>query len=276
MAKSVEILKLRVLLCFLQEGDNVSVTGIAKTLGEDHYTISRIIKQFENEGLVCRTEPRRPQLTECGRAEAENLAERIHIAQNHLLYEGVSAESAKTDSLYWALYNSDDTMRVIRSTDEFFRVKYELRGKSEFSGALVCKTFSEGTYHIPFIIYREHLKDGENISMSNAAFEHPCLLVIRKDVSIVQLRALPVTARSHSTGQRMSGKVLSVKYFYGGEYISAECSGDLLSFPAGAMKFRTIGSYGREVLHGSVSLKMQCTVGSEHMPESSAIFTMIF
>ena len=82
-------------------------------------------------------------------------------------------ESAKNESYFWALYNAEDTMNVIRSADEKCRIKYELRDKRQFSGSLLCRNMKDGEYKFPFIIYREYAKNGDSRSMANDGFEHP-------------------------------------------------------------------------------------------------------
>lgn len=127
MPESPNLLWLRVLLCFRSNDDKIqTVMGIAHTLNEKKYAISRILIAMEKDGLLDRSEERCPKLTKKGQAEAERYAERVRIALNHLLYEGVNIESAKQDALCWALYNSEDTDRVLRNSDEIYRVKYEL------------------------------------------------------------------------------------------------------------------------------------------------------
>ena len=44
--------------------------------------------------------------------------------------------------------------------------------------------------------------------------------------------------------------------------------------PEGVYVDFTMGKGRDTLLHGSVCLKMQCSVGDMHMPESTAIFTM--
>ncbi len=275
MSDSPDILRLRVLLTFLQDGESCTVMNIARTLGEEHYTVSRVLHALEEEGLVCREAPRRPRLTEKGLQEAQRYAERIRIAQNHLLYEGVGVEDAQNDAFHWALYNSDATMRVIREMEELYRVKYELRGQTQFSGAVICKKLSDGAYPFPFIIYREHVRGGSNISMANEGFEHPCHLLVKSGTGTVQLRAMTVTAKSAVSGRSMSGKVQTLKYFDSGSFISAEFRGDVISIPASCLSFRNMGSGVGQVLHGSLCLKMKCSVGIVHMPESTALFTVM-
>ena len=53
MPDSPDILKLRVLLCFLNAPcEECTVTGIARTLKEEKYKISRIIIGLEKEGMI--------------------------------------------------------------------------------------------------------------------------------------------------------------------------------------------------------------------------------
>lgn len=276
MPDTPDILRLRVLLCFLREDEkDCTVMEIARTLGEEHYTISRAISALEKEGLLSREQPRKPRLTENGRIQAARYAERISTTINHLLYEGVNVESAKSDAFYWALYNTDDTMEIIRSAEERCRIKYELRSEKQFSGALLCKKMKDGEYRFPFIIYRENAKSGSNISMANEGFEHPCILSVKNGVGTIQLKALEITANSASTGKAMRGRIKSMKYFDKGSYINADENGNILSIPASVLNFKNVGEGMGQILHGLVCLRMQCTVGIIHMPESTAIFTIL-
>lgn len=276
MPDTPDILRLRVLLCFLREDEkDCTVMEIARTLGEEHYTVSRAIAALEKEGLISREKPRRPQLTETGRIQAEKYSERIDITMSHLLYEGVNVDSAQNDAYYWALYNTDDTMKIIRSAEEKCRVKYELRVQKQFSGAALCKKLKDGEYRFPFIIYRENAKGGSNISMANEGFEHPCILSVKDGVGMLRLKAVEVTANSAATGRVMHGRVNKLKYFDSGSYISADRNGNVLSLPASVLNFKNIGEGIGQILHGLVCLRMQCTVGVVHMPESTAIFTIL-
>lgn len=276
MPQSPDILRLRVLLTFLKEdAETCTVIGIARTLNETKQTISRIVIALEQDGLIDRSDIRHPVLTDAGRQNALMYEERISISLNYLIYEGVNIEKAKSDAYRWALYNTDETIAVIRNTVEQYRVKYELRNLSKFSGTVLCKKMKDGDYRFPFIIYREHVKNGNNISMGNAGFEHPCILSVRNGVGMIQLKAVDITANSAVTGKLMQGRIKSLKYFDSGNYIGADRSGDILSFPASALRFFNVGGGIGQILHGIVCLKMQCTAGVVHMPESTAIFTIL-
>ena len=73
---------------------------------------------------MSRTSPRQPVLTEKGIEEAKRYQKRMELTLNHLLYEGVSMESARNDAYRWALSNTDETMAVIANAEEKYRVKY--------------------------------------------------------------------------------------------------------------------------------------------------------
>ena len=73
MAESSEVLRLRVLLSFYND-ENTTVTGLARSLGEEKYTISRLLSAMEEEGVVDRSNNRHPKLrwstTCCSKASA--------------------------------------------------------------------------------------------------------------------------------------------------------------------------------------------------------------
>ena len=94
---------------------------------------------LEREGLLDRSDPRRPCLTEAGRARAACYEARTNVVLNHLLYEGLDIDSALHDAYAWALMSSDEGMALIRSSEQRYRAKYELRRQSEFGGAELCR-----------------------------------------------------------------------------------------------------------------------------------------
>lgn len=276
MSESPEILKLRVLLCFLSNDEKShKVTEIAKTLGEEKYTITRVMTFLEKEGLVDRSEKRNPKLTPKGIEKVKFYEERINITLNHLTFEGVDISSAQHDALHWALYSSDNAMQVIRSTEERYKVKYELRDKKQFSGSRLCKIMRDGVNYFPFVFYREHINNGNNISMANNGFENPCLLKVESGEGTIQIRAVKLNAKSAFNGETISGRVQEMEYFMNGTFVRAEKNGNIFSFPANALNFINIGTGVGQILHGSVCLRVQCSAGTLHMPDSTAIFTIM-
>ena len=271
-----EILKLRVLLVFLKgDADTHTVVKIAKTLNVTKQRVSRLLIELEKEGIVDRSDQRNPRLTTFGRERAEYYAGRITVSLNHLLFEGVSIENAEQDAYHWAIYNTDETMEIIRSSSAWYRAKYELRSRREFSGTGLCKTLGDGVYHFNFVIYREHVKNGSNLSMANEGFEHPGTLIVKNGFGTILLRIVTLQASSPVSHGPMTGKVVGVKYLENGEFVAAEVGDDVVTFPASTLKFVNIGENINQMLHGSVCLKMKGSAGIAHMPESVAVFNML-
>ena len=276
MLDSQEILKLRVLLSFLNEDEALcTVTGLSEIFGEGKQKISRILIAMEKDGLIDRSDTRRPQLTETGRQKAEFYSERTSVVLNHLLYEGLDISVAEHDAYAWALYSSDETMQLIRSQERRYKAKYELRKTEIFDGTELCARLGDDEYHFPFLVYRESVRDGSNLSMANAGFEHPCTLSVKNGKGIIRLKPLNINAKSLFTHKEMNGRVRKLKYLSGGSFITATDDGECITFPADVLKFINIGNGMGQILHGSVCLKMQCSVGTVHMPESTAIFTIM-
>ena len=271
-----KIFRVRVLLAFLKgTEDDHTVVKIAKTLNVTKQRVSRLLMELEKDGIIDRANPRNPQLTPQGRSVANRYAERITVSINHLLFEGVSLQKAEQDAYHWAIYNTDETMEVIKNSATWYRVKYELRDRRNFSGDVLCKTLGDGDYHFNYVIYREHAKDGSNVSMANQAFAHPGSLVVKNGVGMLYLRILNLTAKSPFTMQEITGKVSGCQYMVGGEFIPAEMNEDIVAFPASALNFVNIGANMNQILHGSVCLKMTCSVSMTHTPQVVAIFTML-
>ena len=104
----------------------------------------------------------------------------------------------------------------------------------------------------------------------------PCTLSVTDGRGMILLKAQRVEKYSAMTGRKMSGKIKCLKYFDGSKFCEAQRNGDLISFPASVLEFVNIGSDSGRIFHGSVCLKMTCSVGIMHMPESTAIFTLLF
>ncbi|SDB02809.1 MarR family transcriptional regulator [Eubacterium oxidoreducens] len=276
MSAEYDVLQLRILLWFLNSPpEECNVTALSKGLNREKYQISRMMQQLEKEGLVNREDPRHPYLTPEGKAKGEYYKERMDLTVSHLVYEGVDLEHARTDAYYWALYNSDETMQVIRAMDEKCRVKTYFRDREKFSGAELAKEIQSGIWQLQFIINREYGKAGRTVSMSNKAFEHPCVMAVVDGVGTVQLHSVPIRAFSPLSNSLLEGKAKNVKYFQDGMFHQAEFGSDVVVIPLEAFSFYSNGKGNNQVIYGSLMLKFQASVGKVHMPESKAILTLV-
>lgn len=276
MSNSADILKLRVLLCFLKsDTKECTVTGMAKTLNVEKYAVSRALSALEKDQYINRDNIRNPILTEKGLNLANHYSERLKITLNHLLYEGVDIENAQKDAFNWALYCSDKTMDVIRATEERYRVKYELRDQKQFSAATLCKKLSDGYHQFPFLICKEHAESGNNLSMANEGFEHPCDLYVENGVGTIILRSKMIHKKSPTNDNLISVQATELKYFDYDQYVSAESNGPIFSFPVDALNFINIGSGAGQILYGSAGIQIETSCEGIHKSKTNAIFTIL-
>lgn len=253
---------------------DATVTYMAKSFCVEKYSISRALSSLEKEGLIYR-ENRLVKLTPRGKAAALKFSERMDIATNHLIYEGVPETQVMNDAMYMSMYFSEESFNTIRKMEERYRVKHALQDVKNFYGDELCRSLRDGDYSLPFIIYRTNMKDGNNISMANKGFQHPCILSVKNGVGTILLRAQEISEKSAQSKKLMSGKVENFKYFNIHKFYEAEKNGNLLVMPASALHFINLGRDSDKVLHGSVAIKLTCSVGPVHMPESTAIFTLL-
>lgn len=253
-----ELLKIKVLLSLLRaDAEDATVTGIARMLNREKYAISRAAAALEKDNAISR-DGRRFVLTRSGRDAARRFDEQLKLCMDHLLYEGVNPESAKQDALCLAYYCSEDTLHMVRSVGARCRVKYELRSRRRFGGGAVCRLLDDGTYELPYLIYREHVSGGSNISFANEGFEHPCVLNVKDGIGRIHLHAVTMSRRMPTDGTMASAKIQNMKYFDNGRFVGAEIYGDIFSFPADALDFLNCGNGVGQILHGSACLEIEC------------------
>ena len=276
MSITSDMLKLRITMCFLSSScENCTVAGISRTLSEEKYKVSRAMIQMENEGLLDRSDIRRPRLTKKGLAEGVKYKDRIELAQQHLMYEGMSMENARNDAKFMALYCSEDFMNVIRLTDEIYSVKNQLRSKQYFTGKVLTERFHDGEYKFPFVIYKEFVHDNDNISRANEAFMHPCILHIVDGKGTIKLYSVPVVKKISGYDKIMRGKLESLEYFEFGRFINAEQDGNVISFPADSLSFTNLMSGTGNIFHGNVCFKIEYSVNGVKKQKEKVIFTIL-
>ncbi len=272
-----EEMRFKILMCFLQfSEENRKITKMAQSLGMEKYEMSRQVALLAKEELIDRSDVRNPMLTPKGRLLAEKYANRMKLAQNHLTFEGVAKEEIMKDALMLTLYCSDSFFETLQLLEETMRMKQFFAERKTFSGSEFCEQIKDGNYTFPFIIYREKVKGHNNISMANDGFVHPCEVIIRENGGVILLKAIEMNENSKFNGVKMRGMVQHLKYYDGKEFVEAVVSGGFIQIPLNCFHFVNIGSDTMtRVLHGSICLKMRCSVGEIHMPESTAIFTVL-
>ncbi len=249
----MNILKVKVLLCFLNMREqDLNVTNLAVTLGEEKYAISRVFAALEKEGMLDRSDRRRPVLTAMGQGMARQYCYKVEGVIGHLLNAGVSQEDAREDAIVMATYCRDATFTKLKEQGKSRQIKLGFHEGMNFDGSRLCRLYKNGREPLTFLIYRDRFEDGSNLSGWNDRFENPCTLQVQDTQGFVILHTLRVPGE-----YRFS-------YWDGNDWRSMEQHGAVLSFPAEYLQFVSVGKDEGRMLYGKVPMRVQKGKEEEH------------
>ncbi|HIS75395.1 MAG TPA: hypothetical protein IAB51_01155 [Candidatus Merdivicinus excrementipullorum] len=276
MPETLTPFQIQLLLYYLEaEPKKRTVTDSAKILGTTKWAVTRALDALEKQDVVERQENRKTVLTASGKKLAEKCRGQMKILEQYMQYQDIPPVQIKENALRALSAGfSDEFMARLAEQEGRMRLKEIFAGHRNFHGGDICNYLKDGSYYFPFIIYREQIKNHNNLSMANKGFENPCELIVKDHEGLVYLAVKTVSADSMSSGKKMEGRVNKMQYLYDGEFRDGGIDGRYVYFPVTALNFIAMGKGRDTLLHGSVCLKMQCSVGDMHMPESTAIFTM--
>ena len=276
MPETLTPFQIQLLLYYLEaEPKKRTVTDSARILGTTKWAVTRALDALEKQDVVERQENRKTVLTASGKKLAEKCRGQMKILEQYMQYQDIPPVQIKENALRALSAGfSDEFMARLAEQEGRMRLKEIFAGHRNFHGGDICNYLKDGSYYFPFIIYREQIKNHNNLSMANKGFENPCELIVKDHEGLVYLAVKTVSAESMSSGKKMEGRVNKMQYLYDGEFRDGGIDGRYVYFPVTALNFIAMGKGRDTLLHGSVCLKMQCSVGDMHMPESTAIFTM--
>lgn len=276
MPETLTPFQIQLLLYYLEaEPKKRTVTDSARILGTTKWAVTRALDALEKQDVVERQENRKTVLTASGKKLAEKCRGQMKILEQYMQYQDIPPVQIKENALRALSAGfSDEFMARLAEQEGRMRLKEIFAGRRDFHGGDICNYLKDGSYYFPFIIYREQIKNHNNLSMANRGFENPCELIVKDHEGLVYLAVKTVSAESMSSGKKMEGRVNKMQYLYDGEFRDGGIDGRYVYFPVTALNFTAMGKGRDTLLHGSVCLKMQCSVGDMHMPESTAICTM--
>lgn len=250
----MEMRIVKILLCFLNMSEqDLNVTNLAVTLGEEKYVISRAFAAMEREGLLDRKDKRKPVLTVLGQRMAEMYSHKVAGVIGHLLNAGVSQTDAKQDAIAMAVYCTDATFSKLREQGITRKVKLGFHEGMTFDGGRLCRQYRNGKEPLTFLIYKEKQDAEDALSAWNDRFENPCVLQVQDAQGTICLRGLRRIKDFH------------FGYWDGTGWYSMEQNGDLLSFPAEYMQFVSIGKDEGRMLYGRIMLQVLKDEKEEHI-----------
>ena len=274
--ESLTPLQIQLLLYYLStEPSKRTVTDSARNLRVGKWVITRAMDSLEKLNIVERLGNRKTVLTVSGEKIAKTYQKQMKVLEQYMLYQDIPPAQIKENALRaLAAGFSDEFMERLAEQESRMHIKEIFAGRRDFHGGDICNYLSDGSYYFPFIIYREQIKNHNNLSMANRGFENPCEVIVKDHEGLVYLAVKTVSAQSMSSKNKMEGRIQKMQYLYDGEFRDGGIDGRYVFFPVTALRFISMGKGRDTLLHGSVCLKMQCSVGDMHMPESTAVFTM--
>ena len=126
---------------------------------------------LEKEGLIDKSNRRKPILTKKGKMAAEAYSQKVELVIGHLLSTGVSQEVAREDAVTIASYCKEETLEALKKEEIAKRVKYGFREGMEFDGERLSRRYPDGNYPIPFTIFQKELHREHEVSVWNERFE---------------------------------------------------------------------------------------------------------
>lgn len=265
--------KLKYLIYLVQlEKGKCTVTSLAEIFGVAKSTVSRVAESFQKEGI---TYEGTLKLTEYGRKLGqEYLEERNRLMEWLCRYGNIPQEVAREDALSIMTGVSETTKEVLLQKAELERAFLKLKKKRSFNGEFLAQILKDGEYIFSFTFYKEKANHGNYISMADEGFHHPGILRIQNGMGVVRLKARTVENKSKAGDFYMTGRIKGMQYIKRNKFVEAGLDGNIYFFPVSAMEF--VYNEEENLLQGSTKLMMSCSVGEMHMPESVAVFTIIF
>ena len=201
--------QIQLLLYYLTaEPSKRTVTDSARSLNVSKWVVTRTLDTLEKLNIVERLENRKTVLTVPGVKLAEKYQKQRKVLEKYMQYQDIPPAQIKENALRaLAARFSDEFMDRLAEQESRMHIKEIFAGRRDFHGGDICNYLSDGSYYFPFIIYREQIKNHNNLSMANRGFENPCEVIVKDHEGLVYLAAKTVSAQSMSSKNKMEGQM---------------------------------------------------------------------
>lgn len=143
------------------------------------------------------------------------------------------------------------------------------KGGNEVPAKTVDELIPYGRYEVEFRLFR--LSGEEGLSMADGGFVKPACLKKTRSGSWLELKRKEIQAPSGKNRQIMTGWLDSLRYEEDGIMKEAPIKMNTLRIPLEIFQF--VGENQSEFV-GKLHVTVTCSVGSEHMPESTAMMVI--
>ena len=256
-------------LQYLQELEKMgnrrgTVAMIADVCGVNHAAVSRYFKSCCESGYL----NEKNEFTELGLTWLGGYKKLIRDLEKYLSKIGIPQKEIQENTK--DLIENVDYYTLVSMLRDNQRLKsiYSAEKKEVLSKNFLGEVLEYGIYQVYFVLYRMGDKGDYSISMANRGFEKPGYLRYNKRKSVLELTPCEMQAYSRINREPMTGQVECLKYEYGGTLHQTEVKGGKIAIPLEACRFHR--RRGGEI-KGMIPVTATCSVGREHMPESTAL-----
>lgn len=243
-----------------------TVSMISEICGVHHGSVSRYLKISYESGLLTKDY----EFTKAGRVWLGKYKKLVEDLERYFQNIGLAEEEIPA-AVKKMIENFDyHVLTSMIRTDQEIRRNYSAnkdKKKTPMKNFL-SEVLKYGTESVSFMLFRVDHETGYRVSMANRGFERPAILRHNKRGSWIQLTVKEMSAESRMTGEMMTGHMESMKYEENGVLQQAEIKNRKLRIPLEACHF--IRKPGGEVI-SMIPVTVTCSVGRNHMPESTAI-----
>ena len=241
-----------------------NVTVIAERCGVNHSSVSKFFKTCVKAGYL----EEDFSFTEAGIAWMQGYETILTEVKQYLKEIGIA--DRQIDTAAWQLIENTDfyVLKKMVHHEEKNQQTKSSDGSNHFGRNLLEGVLKFGNYPVDFMLYRVGSGSGISVSMSNRGFKHPALLKHNRRGSWLQLEIQEMQAQSRIDGMMMEGYLQSLKYEKDGYLHEVEIRDNTLRLPLNAFRFDH--TQGGEI-NARIPVTVSCSVGREHMPESTAL-----
>ena len=253
------------------EGEKKSLSDVARSFHVNRSTVSRVLAVCVKENLL----DSGFSITDYGSSFIERMNYNYEKIQEWMRNNGVPEAEAAEDAIQILANCSEQTRKLLVQGGDLCKACNYFREKGHklvLWGNQLDSYISRGDYKVAFSIHKGRKRGPLQHSMANEAFEHPAILSVYKGKTELRLKLRKVQQKSLETLAIMEGKMNSMKYEYENQIRSAKISADYASLSLEAMQFVYLQE--DDILQGELKLFFTCTVGQEHMPESTALLKL--
>ena len=235
-----------------------AVRMIASKCGVNHSQVSRFFKKCMEEGELTEN----LDFTEKGIRKLDWHRKMIRDVRDYLERNGITEG---TEEVLGGMIENIDYAHLEKLVKSDRRTKPGTQMyKHEDIITDITDILEYGNYEVAITILQH---DGAKRSMADRGFEPVAMLRYNKRTACLELTIREMDAVSRVNGEDMFGHLATLKYLHQGIYRYADIKNGKVRIPLDACYYQ---NFDNGVLRGNVMITVTCSVGNEHMPESTA------